>query len=227
MRHFLRHCNARAFPHTARHLYLHCRSASAPHMNAAASSADSTAFHILAPLEQSTKKLAAILAKDARQGDCICLHGDVGAGKSVFRWAFSHTHGLCNKCWWMHARTTLCHQHRQLTCAAVDTFYVNAAEPTSELWPRMRSCQCPRPHTFCRTLTMRLKVDHVACPGCFALIPALLHECRVPSSPCHTLSGSLLDTSLAAGVFAQTHCSTTNSGHTVEEQSSYVPDQGS
>ena len=67
-------------------------------MRAAASSADSTAFHILAPLEQSTRKLAAILAKDARLGDCICLHGDVGAGKSVLRQDLSHTHGLCSKC---------------------------------------------------------------------------------------------------------------------------------
>ena len=42
-------------------------------------------MYILAPVEQSTRRLAAILAADARPGDCICLHGDVGAGKSVFR----------------------------------------------------------------------------------------------------------------------------------------------
>lgn len=54
-------------------------------MSAMASCTSSNAFHILAPLEQSTQKLAAILAGDARTGDFICLYGDVGAGKSVFR----------------------------------------------------------------------------------------------------------------------------------------------
>ncbi len=54
-------------------------------MSAMASCTSSSAFHILAPLEQSTQKLAAILAGDARTGDFVCLYGDVGAGKSVFR----------------------------------------------------------------------------------------------------------------------------------------------
>lgn len=40
----------------------------------------------LSPTEQSTNRLAAYLAKEAEVKDCICLYGDVGAGKSVFRY---------------------------------------------------------------------------------------------------------------------------------------------
>jgi hypothetical protein len=40
----------------------------------------------LSPTEQSTIRLAAYLAKEAEVKDCICLYGDVGAGKSVFRY---------------------------------------------------------------------------------------------------------------------------------------------
>ena len=191
MRHFFIHCNARVFPHTARNLYLHCRSASAPPMNAAASSADSTAFHILAPLGQSTRKLAALLARDARVGDCICLHGDVGAGKSVFRWGLSHIHGLCSNCLCMLASSALFHQHGQPTCAAIITSYVSAAGPTSELWRRMRSCRYPRPHTFCRTPMTRLKVHHVARPTCAAL--TLCTAAWPPAAHCHSPSGSLVN----------------------------------
>lgn len=39
----------------------------------------------VAPEESATKHLAALLAQNLRAGDCYCLHGDVGAGKSVFR----------------------------------------------------------------------------------------------------------------------------------------------
>lgn len=38
----------------------------------------------VAPEESATKHLAALLARDLRAGDCYCLHGEVGAGKSVF-----------------------------------------------------------------------------------------------------------------------------------------------
>ncbi|CAK0784941.1 hypothetical protein CVIRNUC_008146 [Coccomyxa viridis] len=57
-------------------------------MRTAATSADSNTFNVIAPLEQGTKGLAVILAGDARVGDCVCLHGEVGAGKSVFSRAF-------------------------------------------------------------------------------------------------------------------------------------------
>ncbi|DBA99119.1 hypothetical protein WJX77_012605 [Trebouxia sp. C0004] len=42
----------------------------------------------VAPEESATKHLAALLAQDLRAGDCYCLHGDVGAGKSVFSRGF-------------------------------------------------------------------------------------------------------------------------------------------
>lgn len=42
----------------------------------------------VAPEESATKHLAALLARDLRAGDCYCLHGDVGAGKSVFSRGF-------------------------------------------------------------------------------------------------------------------------------------------
>ena len=89
MRQLLSHWSVRALPNRARVFCLQCRSIQTRHMNASRASADSTTFHILAPLEQSTRRLAAILAEDARRGDCICLHGDVGAGKSIFRWCLS------------------------------------------------------------------------------------------------------------------------------------------
>lgn len=41
----------------------------------------------LAPSEQHIQHLAAILAADRRVGDCYCLYGSVGAGKSTFRFA--------------------------------------------------------------------------------------------------------------------------------------------
>jgi hypothetical protein len=40
----------------------------------------------ISPTESSTGALASMLAQTARTGDCLCLYGDVGAGKSVFRW---------------------------------------------------------------------------------------------------------------------------------------------
>lgn len=35
--------------------------------------------------ELSTQQIAALLARDLQPGDCYCLYGTVGAGKSVFR----------------------------------------------------------------------------------------------------------------------------------------------
>ncbi len=42
---------------------------------------------LIATSQSGTEALARLLAKDIRAADCYCLHGDVGAGKSVFRWA--------------------------------------------------------------------------------------------------------------------------------------------
>lgn len=39
---------------------------------------------LIAPTESHTQRLAQLLAEDAAAGDCICLRGDVGAGKSFF-----------------------------------------------------------------------------------------------------------------------------------------------
>ena len=44
------------------------------------------ALSMVSPDESSTGALASVLAQTARQGDCLCLYGDVGAGKSVFRY---------------------------------------------------------------------------------------------------------------------------------------------
>lgn len=54
------------------------------HMHASVDSA-AQQLSVISPTEQSTNQLAALIAKRAIKGDCICLHGDVGAGKSVFR----------------------------------------------------------------------------------------------------------------------------------------------
>ena len=42
---------------------------------------------LIARSRLGTEALARLLARDIRAADCYCLHGDVGAGKSVFRWA--------------------------------------------------------------------------------------------------------------------------------------------
>lgn len=39
----------------------------------------------VAPGEAATRYLASHFASDLRSGDCYCLLGEVGAGKSVFR----------------------------------------------------------------------------------------------------------------------------------------------
>lgn len=51
----------------------------------AAASKQPTAHRLYIPTESHTRKLAELLAEGAREGDCICLSGDVGAGKSFFR----------------------------------------------------------------------------------------------------------------------------------------------
>ena len=83
MRHLIVRCCARFSASTLRSS--RCGASTAGHMRSTASSADSNTFKVIAPLEQGTKGLAVILAGDARVGDCVCLHGEVGAGKSVFR----------------------------------------------------------------------------------------------------------------------------------------------
>ena len=44
-------------------------------------------YCFVAPEESGTQHLAALLAKELRAGDCYCLLGDVGAGKSFFRYS--------------------------------------------------------------------------------------------------------------------------------------------
>lgn len=39
-----------------------------------------------APRETDTAHLAVLLSRERLAGDCICLHGAVGTGKSVFRY---------------------------------------------------------------------------------------------------------------------------------------------
>ncbi len=45
------------------------------------------AYNFVSPSEAATAALARKLASELRPGDCYCLYGDVGAGKSVFRFA--------------------------------------------------------------------------------------------------------------------------------------------
>ena len=40
---------------------------------------------LVSPTERTTQQLACLLAQRATLGDCFCLYGDVGVGKSVFR----------------------------------------------------------------------------------------------------------------------------------------------
>lgn len=85
MRQHVVSCCARAITHKIKSFPLRCGTLSMCRMSSTAPSQSTNTIQILAPLEHSTGRLAAILAKSARAGDCICLHGDVGAGKSVFR----------------------------------------------------------------------------------------------------------------------------------------------
>jgi hypothetical protein len=55
--------------------------------SSAARTAQGQALAAVAPTESSLQHLADLLASVARRGDCICLYGRVGAGKSVFRCA--------------------------------------------------------------------------------------------------------------------------------------------
>ena len=57
-------------------------------MRASASSATPRAVQLLAPTVEAVECLAALFASHTRAGDCYCLFGDVGAGKSVFSRAF-------------------------------------------------------------------------------------------------------------------------------------------
>ena len=57
------------------------------HRTASRLTAASQQLRLIAPTEAATQRLAGLLAVDAKPGDCICLYGKVGAGKSVFRCA--------------------------------------------------------------------------------------------------------------------------------------------
>ena len=59
------------------------RASSSAHDAASAGSATFVATSLA-----STERIARALARDARVGDVVCLHGDVGAGKSVLSRAF-------------------------------------------------------------------------------------------------------------------------------------------
>ena len=59
---------------------------------------------LLAPTEAATQRVAECLASKLHAGDCICLYGSVGAGKSVFRCDFAiaaggahHTKSACTE----------------------------------------------------------------------------------------------------------------------------------
>jgi len=57
--------------------------------------AASQQLRVIAPTEAATQRLAELLAEHARPGDCICLYGQVGAGKSFFRCSLQHSGCLC------------------------------------------------------------------------------------------------------------------------------------
>jgi hypothetical protein len=63
----------------------HLQNSSAARLSAEHQQRQERQTRLLAPTEAHTTRLAQLLAADYRQGDCICLHGDVGAGKSFFR----------------------------------------------------------------------------------------------------------------------------------------------
>lgn len=52
---------------------------------------------VVCPSEVSTSRLAAAFARCLRPGDCYCLIGGVGTGKSVFRWVRKL---VGRNCWW-------------------------------------------------------------------------------------------------------------------------------
>lgn len=56
-----------------------------PPAGEAAAAGTGEQLRLLAVSERATSRLAALLAEERRAGDCYCLFGDVGAGKSFFR----------------------------------------------------------------------------------------------------------------------------------------------
>ena len=132
------------------HRHLHICSAAGP--PGTHQQQQSSQIRLLAPTEAHTRRLAQLLAADIRQGDCICLHGDVGAGKSFFRWAADATMCCCNARVASALCRTLCvppalHRgDKLLDCAAVVSSSVR--HTTNQI------CRCHHQHTSCRTSTM-------------------------------------------------------------------------
>lgn len=104
----------------------------------------------VAPEESATRHLAALLAQELRAGDCYCLHGDVGAGKSAFRWLF---------CARLLYNAHLCTGRLQYLC---DDYAVG---DSSELLLKMMSCPCLLPAIFYSkfTTTIQVCVGHSRC----------------------------------------------------------------
>ena len=99
-------------------------------------------YCFVAPGEPATQSLASILALDLRAGDCYCLLGDVGAGKSVFRQV------------WQGIAGSVSVQNASPHRASV----ARAAVPLSEKLSRMMSCQCLRQHTYFKSFTRSMRV---------------------------------------------------------------------
>lgn len=53
-----------------------------------------TRLELVSPRPESTRRLAARLAEEARAGDILCLWGDLGAGKTVFAKGFGAGLGI-------------------------------------------------------------------------------------------------------------------------------------
>lgn len=68
-----------------------CGSAAAAAAPAAAGTAAAAGPQLLAPSAEALGCLASIFASHLRAGDCYCLYGSVGAGKSTFSRAFIRT----------------------------------------------------------------------------------------------------------------------------------------
>ena len=92
----------------------------------------------LAVSEEGTKALASALAQKRKPGDCICLRGEVGAGKSAFRCRLRPGDKI---------RCML------PDCAGQSNKDFRAAGHTSGLWKEMTLCLSPPRPSCCKMST--------------------------------------------------------------------------
>lgn len=149
----------------------------------------------IAPAETSLQCLAAILASVCQSGDCICLYGRVGAGKSVFR--YTTTLMLYQREFRKHLvppRMPACNINVNADLAPhakSDSRLRGAAAPLCAPSWRMTTSLLHHRHSCCKMSTKQTKVRNLHCMHHPAL-PAQCVQGATPSGlPVHT-SGTAL-----------------------------------